>query len=129
MSLEFILIQKAKSKGGDKYICTDTDTPFTDTPFTIYIPQTISRSGLSSGLPSTKMSINISQTMKNGLVFMLTQKAKAKGGDKYTCIEDPSFTIYVPQSLSRKDDQANLKLYIEIIKDSSLTLSADEDRQ
>jgi hypothetical protein len=48
------------------------------------------------------------------LEFMLVQKAKSKGGDKYACISDPSFTIYVPQTISRVDEQPHPKLKIEI---------------
>ncbi len=46
--------------------------------------------------------------------FILVQKAKSKGGDKYACISDPSFTIYVPQSISRVDDQPHPKLQVNI---------------
>jgi hypothetical protein len=35
------------------------------------------------------------------LEFILVQKAKSKGGDKYTCVSDPTFSIYVPQTISR----------------------------
>lgn len=33
--------------------------------------------------------------------FKLVQKAKSKGGDRYECVTDPTFTIYIPQNLSR----------------------------
>ena len=46
--------------------------------------------------------------------FMLVQKAKSKGGDKYACISDPSFTIYVPQTISRDGDQPYVKLRVDI---------------
>ena len=35
------------------------------------------------------------------LEFTLVQKAKKSGGDKYTCISDDTFVIYVPQNISR----------------------------
>ena len=47
--------------------------------------------------------------------FVLTQKAKSKGGDKYTCVSDPTFTIYVPQTISRVNDVPHPKLSIDII--------------
>jgi len=46
--------------------------------------------------------------------FMLVQKAKSKGGDKYTCISDPSFTIYVPQTISRVGDVPHAKVKVNI---------------
>lgn len=46
--------------------------------------------------------------------FVLAQKAKSKGGDKYVCASDPSFSIYVPQSRSREGDNVHQNLYIFI---------------
>ncbi len=46
--------------------------------------------------------------------FILTQKAKKVGGDKYICVSDPSFSIYVPQSISRVGDLVHAKLKINI---------------
>lgn len=40
--------------------------------------------------------------MSEVLEFIIVQKAKSKGGDKYACVSNPEFTIYVPQSISRK---------------------------
>jgi hypothetical protein len=45
---------------------------------------------------------------------MLVQKAKSKGGDKYACVSDPSFTIYVPQTISRVGEQPHPKLRVNI---------------
>ncbi len=48
------------------------------------------------------------------LEFMLVQKAKSKGGDKYACVANPNFTIYVPQTISRVKDVPYLKLQVNI---------------
>jgi hypothetical protein len=50
--LTFNLIQKAKNKGGDKYVCE------TIPEFIIYIPQTISR--LQDGTVQQKLNLVIS---------------------------------------------------------------------
>lgn len=106
MSLEFLLVQKAKSKGGDKYVCIANPS------FSIYVPQNKSRIG---DEPHPKLRVNISITSTKGdLEFILVQKAKSKGGDKYVCVADPSFSIYVPQTMSRTGDEANAKLYLDI---------------
>jgi hypothetical protein len=39
------------------------------------------------------------------LIFNLVQPAKKSGGDKYTCETDETFTIYVPQSISRPEKE------------------------
>lgn len=49
--LEFKLVQKAKSSGGDKFVCT------TNPEFNIYVPQSISR--LASSEPQQVLSITI----------------------------------------------------------------------
>jgi hypothetical protein len=119
MSLEFLLVQKAKSKGGDKYVC------ISDPSFSIYVPQNKSRVG---DQPHTKLRINIST--KGVLEFILVQKAKSKGGDKYACVADPSFSIYVPQTISRTGDEANAKLYVDIgplFTQTPVTSQIDED--
>ena len=46
--------------------------------------------------------------------FILSQKAKKTGGDKYVCVSDPSFTIYVPQAISRVGDVPHAKLSVKI---------------
>ncbi len=48
--LTFILEKKAKSAGGDKYVCT------TQNEFNIYVPQTISRKG---GVPFETLHVTI----------------------------------------------------------------------
>jgi len=48
------------------------------------------------------------------LEFILVQKAKSKGGDKYACVSDPNFTIYVPQTISRVGDIPHPKLKVHI---------------
>ncbi len=52
MDLEFTLVQKAKSKGGDKYVCTSNPD------FTIYFPQNISRK---NDIPQSKLVIKVSE--------------------------------------------------------------------
>ena len=39
--------------------------------------------------------------MDQELVFNITKKAKSNGGDKYTCTDDETFSIYFPQTISR----------------------------
>jgi hypothetical protein len=49
------------------------------------------------------------------LEFILAQKAKSKGGDKYVCVSDPNFSIYVPQTISRQENtEPRTKLEVEI---------------
>ena len=49
LKLTFTLEKKAKSAGGDKYVCT------TQPEFNIYVPQTISRS---NNVPKTTLDIS-----------------------------------------------------------------------
>jgi hypothetical protein len=51
-TLTFTLEKKAKSAGGDKYVCT------TQSEFNIYFPQTISRKGSSTPYESLQVIIN-----------------------------------------------------------------------
>jgi hypothetical protein len=51
--------------------------------------------------------------------FILVQKAKSKGGDKYVSVQDPTFSIYVPQSISRVGDIVSQKLVVTIVKQES----------
>jgi hypothetical protein len=62
------------------------------------------------------------------LEFILVQKAKSKGGDKYMSVEDPTFSIYVPQVLSRVGDQPHPKLKINIspVINTSVNKQVDE---
>lgn len=108
-SLNFILVQKAKSKGGDKYVNVSDPT------FSIYVPQSMSRVDDNS-YPKLKLVANDSNSGSN-LEFVMVQKAKSKGGDKYANVKDPSFTIYFPQSISRKEDEVSMKLYYSILPD------------
>jgi hypothetical protein len=48
------------------------------------------------------------------LEITLEQKAKKIGGDKYICLTDKTFTIYIPQSISRKGDKVHEKLILKI---------------
>lgn len=48
------------------------------------------------------------------LVFVLSQKAKSKGGDKYICSTDPNFNIYIPQTISRNNAEPHKELIISI---------------
>ena len=43
--------------------------------------------------------------MTDNLIFNLVKAAKSKGGDKYICESDSSFSIYVPQSIYRASDE------------------------
>lgn len=115
---EFNLTQKAKSKGGDKYVCA------TDESFSIYVPQTTSRS--SGTEPKEKIIISfvaepdvakldVAKLDVDKLDFSLTQKAKSKGGDKYVCDSDSTFSIYVPQTISRVANEHKEKITISIV--------------
>ena len=95
----FKLSSVAKRSGGDKYSADLGDEKPTD----IYIPQVISRNG--SSKPRDEIKVTISEQELNGSYNVNIDKiAKSKGGDKYTGeIEEQSFTVYLPQVLSRKN--------------------------
>ena len=38
------------------------------------------------------------------LLFTLEKKAKSGGGDKYVCETLPEFNMYIPQTISRKEN-------------------------
>jgi hypothetical protein len=48
------------------------------------------------------------------LTFILVQKAKKTGGDKYACTDDPNFIIYFPQIISRHNNDTHQELKIVI---------------
>lgn len=48
------------------------------------------------------------------MIFHLEKEAKKSGGDKYVSLEDETFIIYVPQSISRKDGEVKKELTIFI---------------
>jgi hypothetical protein len=52
--------------------------------------------------------------------FIVVQKAKsAKGGDKYVCVSNPDFNIYMPQVISRdsnNDTHQKLGVTVRVIK-------------
>lgn len=107
-SLKLKLVQKAKAKGGDKYVCE------TDEKFTVYIQQKITRKD--GGEPLENLTMVIETVEKeDSLVFGLVQKAKAKGGDKYACEDDEKFTVYIQQTVSRKDGEPFEKLYVNFV--------------
>jgi hypothetical protein len=35
------------------------------------------------------------------MMFQLSKQAKKSGGDKYVCVDDENFVIYIPQNVSR----------------------------
>lgn len=43
--------------------------------------------------------------MTEHLVFQLEKEAKNKGGDKYKCLSIDDFIIYIPQAISRENNQ------------------------
>jgi hypothetical protein len=53
----------------------------------------------------------------NNFLFGLEKAAAKSGGDKYICASDENFTIYVPQTISRKSGSKDpvkvLKITIE----------------
>jgi hypothetical protein len=55
------------------------------------------------------------------LEFIIVQKAKSKGGDKYVCVSNPDFSIYFPQSVSRDPTSENvhqkLAVTVKVIKE------------
>jgi hypothetical protein len=48
------------------------------------------------------------------MIFKIMKKAQKTGGDKYVCIDDESFVIYIPQSISRANGQVKNALSIII---------------
>jgi len=46
--------------------------------------------------------------------FILTQKARKTGADKYTSVTDPTFSIYIPQTISRMKDEVHEKMKITV---------------
>ena len=56
----------------------------------------------------------MSNNIPESLVFTLEKKAKSGGGDKYVCDTQQEFNIYVPQTISRKDNVPHSHLYITI---------------
>uniref|UniRef100_A0A6C0KGW7 Uncharacterized protein n=1 Tax=viral metagenome TaxID=1070528 RepID=A0A6C0KGW7_9ZZZZ len=55
--------------------------------------------------------------MSTVLVFTLEKKAKSGGGDKYVCNTQDSqqeFNIYIPQTISRKDNVPHQSLQVTI---------------
>jgi hypothetical protein len=53
--------------------------------------------------------------------FILSKKAQSKGGDKYICTDDPTFSIYIPQHISRDStDKPHDKLIITITPQSEI---------
>lgn len=52
--------------------------------------------------------------MATELTFILVQKAKKTGGDRYACTDDPDFAIYIPQEISREGDVVHTKLKITV---------------
>lgn len=103
--MNFILENKAKKSGGDKYICEECD-------FNMYIPQTVSRN---DGIVKTSLCINVSKDeTENCYKFTLENKAKKSGGDKYQCDTIEKFNAYFPQSISRVDNIPSPVLFLEI---------------
>jgi hypothetical protein len=49
------------------------------------------------------------------MIFKIIKKAQKTGGDKYVCIDDESFVIYIPQSMSRANGEVKnaLEIFIE----------------
>lgn len=52
--------------------------------------------------------------MTNHLVFQLEKEAKNKGGDKYKCLSIDDFIIYIPQSISREQNNTCPKKELRI---------------
>ena len=53
------------------------------------------------------------------LEFKLDKPAKRSGGDKYICIEQDDFIIYIPQCHSRVDGEPIKKIIISLSVSSS----------
>ena len=101
----FKLSSAAKKSGGDKYSADLGDEKPTD----IYIPQVISRNGSAKPLDEIKVTISEEELIDSYNVG-IEKVAKSKGGDKYTGeIEEQSFTVYLPQVLSRKNRKEPIK--------------------
>ena len=48
------------------------------------------------------------------MIFKILKKAQKTGGDKYVCIDDESFVIYIPQSMSRSNGEVKNTLTVTI---------------
>jgi len=48
------------------------------------------------------------------LEFLLVRKAKKEGGDLYKCVQDPDFSIYFPQNMSRNNGVEHKKLKVTV---------------
>jgi hypothetical protein len=48
------------------------------------------------------------------LEFVISQRAKGDGGDKYICSTNPKFNIYMPQSISRKNGVVIEKMQVAV---------------
>ena len=58
--------------------------------------------------------------------FVLEKKAKASGGDRYKCVDNPKFVIYIPQTISRKEGNVHAKLTVTIDSKED-TIDSKED--
>ena len=47
------------------------------------------------------------------MIFHIEKQAKKSGGDKYVCLTDKNFIIYLPQNVSR-DDHGQVKEKVSI---------------
>lgn len=52
--------------------------------------------------------------MTHHLTFILDKEAKNKGGDKYKCSTIDDFFIYIPQSISRNNNEVKKEIRISI---------------
>lgn len=41
---------------------------------------------------------------RHKMIFQILKQAKKTGGDKYVCVDDETFSIYIPQNISRDSD-------------------------
>jgi len=50
--------------------------------------------------------------MSKSYTFSLVKKASGKGGDKYSCKDDPKFVLYFPQYVSRNSNEDTIKTLV-----------------
>lgn len=61
------------------------------------------------------------------MLFRLIQRARSTGGDKYECLDvDSDFRIYIPQEISRVNNQPLYEIELEI---TSTKLTANSETQ
>jgi len=133
-----IKLEKAAKKfGGDKYTGYLRSPNAAMNTVTVYIPQSLSRPGNSSGcrqnlyltICNYPLSTDVvkSEDLIKTYRFLLDKPAKSGGGDRYIAASDPDFNIYLPQMFSRtvgEDDRGVALRQITMLVATSRPISS-----